>query len=149
MTRRSAIAFAAAAVLMVPGCGSANTGGGAADGSVEGATVGASTPPIQASDYDQSCATATDCVSVQEGNVCDPAAHQCANAAISKSAYDQYQADVAKALASCNNPGACGFESPPCCVAGKCQISTGSCPIADAAVDVATEAGPDADASAE
>jgi len=78
---------------------------------------------IQASNYRQSCAVDTDCVAVGEGNVCYPGSTNCSNAAINKSDYAQYQADVAKTNgASCYAPGSCGSESGPCCVAGTCQI---------------------------
>jgi hypothetical protein len=82
---------------------------------------------IQASNYDQSCAADTDCVAVAEGNFCYPGAGNCPNAAISKSANAQYQADTAKTrAASCPAPGGCVDESGPCCVGGKCQVG-GQC----------------------
>ncbi len=83
----------------------------------------ASAQIIQASNYDQSRATDADCVFVAEGNFCYPGATNCANAAISKSAHAQYQADVAKTrAASCYAPGNCGAEFGPCCVSGMCQV---------------------------
>jgi hypothetical protein len=122
------------------GCGTSRAGDG--DGSGEAASVDASAQVVQASDYDQSCATDTDCVSVTEGNVCHPSASQCPNAAISQSAFAQYQADVDKALTYCDDPSACGFVSPPCCVGGKCQAG-GQCSSAvptDASADTGTDA---------
>ncbi len=84
---------------------------------------------IQASSYDQSCKTDTDCVWVAEGDFCRPGAGNCPNAAISKSANAQYQADVAKTrAASCYAPGNCGAESGPCCIAGQCQVGS-QCPF--------------------
>ncbi|MGA7119673.1 MAG: hypothetical protein WBY94_06220 [Polyangiaceae bacterium] len=77
---------------------------------------------IQASNYDQSCATDSDCVAVGEGNFCYPGAGRCPSAAIRKSAIGQYQADVAKTwAAACIVTGFCpGFEGPSC-QAGMCQ----------------------------
>ncbi len=91
------------------GCGTATASDG--DGS-DAATVDANAQVVQASDYDQSCATDTDCVSVTEGNICHPSVSQCPNTAISQSAFAQYQADVDQALTYCDDPSACGFVSP-------------------------------------
>ncbi len=115
---------------------------------------------IQAANYDQACTVDKDCVAVSEGNFCYPGTGNCPNAAISQSAYAQYQADVAKTrAASCYAPGSCGDEPGPCCVAGKCQAGLqcplpaiccsdagecGACPGdagADAATDGVTDAG--------
>jgi hypothetical protein len=137
------------------GCGtsSADAGDGDMDGSAEAATVDANAQVVRASDYDQSCATDTDCLPVTEGNVCHPSAGQCPNAAISNGAYAQYQADVDKALTFCDDPSACGFLSPACCVGGKCQVGS-QCSNgvpADAAADTGGDAAKDggADASGE
>jgi hypothetical protein len=84
---------------------------------------------IQASNYDQSCTTDTDCVAVAEGNFCYPGAGNCPNAAISKSANAQYQADTAKTrAASCYAPGNCGTGPGPCCLGGTCSFSL-QCPL--------------------
>jgi hypothetical protein len=80
---------------------------------------------IQASNYQQSCTVDTDCVAVDEGNFCHPGSTDCpGSAAISKSDYAQYQADVAKTNgASCYAPQpSCPFESGPCCLGGQCQV---------------------------
>jgi hypothetical protein len=150
---RIALSFglvAVAPLLTGTGCSSTSAGAVAADGSVEAATVDANAPGlVRASDYDQSCTVDTDCVPVSEGNLCDPAASECPNAAISKSADAQYQAAADKALASCHAQASCAFPPGACCVAGNCHIATGQCTVADAAPDVATvDAGPDADACA-
>ena len=104
---------------------------------------------IQAANYDQSCMTDTDCVAVAEGDFCSPGAGNCPNAAISKSAYAQYQADTAKTrAASCYAPGNCGTEPGPCCVAGRCHFDS-QCFDASPLADAATHGGlADADACA-
>jgi hypothetical protein len=45
---------------------------------------------IQASSYDQSCTTDSDCIAVGEGNACYPCAIACTSAAINRSAESQY-----------------------------------------------------------
>jgi hypothetical protein len=99
---------------------------------------------IQASNYQQSCTVDTDCVAVGEGNFCNPGSTNCSNAAISKSDYAQYQADVAKTNgASCYAPGNCGGESGPCCIGGKCQMNAAcfnAVPAGDAAADTGADA---------
>jgi hypothetical protein len=123
------------------GCGTSTASDG--DGS-DAATVDANAQIVQASDYDQSCATDTDCVSVTEGNICHPSVSQCPNAAISQSAFAQYQADVDQALTYCDDPSACGFVSPPCCVGGKCQAGSqcSGAVLTDASADTGADGGP-------
>jgi hypothetical protein len=108
----------------------------------DGDCTDASAQIILASNYDQSCTTDTDCVSVAEGNFCYPGATNCPSAAISTSANAQYQADVAKTrAASCYAPGNCGEESGPCCVGGKCQVGN---ECGNLAFDASAETGADA-----
>jgi hypothetical protein len=77
---------------------------------------------IEAADYDQSCKTDSDCIAISEGNFACPGTPSCQNAAINKSAYAQYQADVAKThAASCVVLVACPFEPIPCCRGGTCH----------------------------
>jgi hypothetical protein len=77
---------------------------------------------IQASNYDQSCATDSDCVAVGEGNFCYPGAGRCPSAAIRASASGQYQADVAKTWAvACIAIGSCPAWGGPHCLDGMCQ----------------------------
>jgi hypothetical protein len=98
---------------------------------------------IQASNYDQSCQTDSDCVAVAEGNFCYAGAPNCPSAAISKSAYAQYQADVAKTNAAiCEAASSCVAEFGPCCQNGVCQ--TYDCRftamvVGDAAADASAE----------
>lgn len=101
---------------------------------------------IQASNYDQSCHTDDDCVAVAEGNFCVPGATFCPfSGAINKSAYAQYQADVAKTNAAiCGAGGSCGASLGPCCQSGTCQ--TGNTCAALPPPDAAADSG---DASAE
>jgi len=76
---------------------------------------------IQASDYDQSCKSASDCVLVAEGNFCQPAG--CPSAAINAGAYGQYQADVAKTNAAiCGGVTSCLGIAGVCCQDGMCQV---------------------------
>lgn len=83
---------------------------------------------IQASSYDQSCKADTDCIAVGEGDFCFAGAGNCPNAAINKSAYARYQADVAKTNAAvCQALSGCGLEFGPCCLSGTCHMG-GSCP---------------------
>jgi hypothetical protein len=84
---------------------------------------------IQASNYDRSCAVDTDCIAVGEGNFCVVGAGDCPTAAISKSAYARYKADVAKTNAAfCRAISSCGSGVPgPCCRNGSCQVGA-QCP---------------------
>jgi hypothetical protein len=76
---------------------------------------------IQASNYDQSCRTASDCILVAEGNFCQSAG--CPNAAINISAYARYQADVAKTNAAiCGGITSCLGLAGVCCQNGVCQV---------------------------
>ena len=77
---------------------------------------------IQASNYDQSCTTDSDCVAVAEGSFCYPGAGRCPSAAIRTSALTQYQADVSKTFAAaCVVLTSCPAFGSPSCVAGMCQ----------------------------
>jgi len=107
-----------------------------------GDCTGANVQLIQASSYDQSCQTDTDCVAVSEGNACDllPA---CPNATISKAALARYQSDLVK-----TRSGACSVvdSCTPyyfCCQGGSCLWGT-QCLTAPV---VAADAGPGTDAS--
>jgi hypothetical protein len=93
--------------------------------------------PILATNYDQSCKTDSDCVAISEGNFACPGASACLNAAIRKSAYAQYQADVAKTrAASCVVLVGCPAEPIPCCRAGTClEDFTCLSPPADGGAD--------------
>jgi hypothetical protein len=91
---------------------------------------------IQASSYDQSCNNDSDCVAVSE----DFCFIVCPNAAINKSAFAQYQADVAKI--TCGGVTSCGSIGGPCCRNGSCQMGDQCFAPADAAMQ-------SADASAE
>jgi hypothetical protein len=79
---------------------------------------------IQASDYDQSCATDSDCVPIAAGDFCHPNPG-CSNAAINKSALARYQADIAKTYGagSCTALSSCGFSQGPCCRQGTCLMN--------------------------
>jgi len=94
---------------------------------------------LHASDYDQSCTTAADCVAMAEGNLCPCA---CSNAAIAKKDEAKEEADAQRARAQCV-PVECGAcaQSRTHCIAGKCALevcdATGACPpeASDAGTD--------------
>jgi hypothetical protein len=94
----------------------------------------ASIPPIQASNYDRSCAVDSDCVAVAEGDVCTPCGVGCKNAAINVAARAQYQADVDRAFAAtlparneCVTTCRYYNSQGPCCLSGQC-VADGGCP---------------------
>jgi hypothetical protein len=107
---------------------------------------------IQASNYDQSCKTDSDCVAVAEGNGCYPGAFNCPYTAISMGAYAQYKSDIAKTQAAlCYVASGCALLFGPCCIGGTCRYGSpcaSPLPTGDAAAD-ATEAGDAGDAGAE
>lgn len=77
---------------------------------------------ISASDYDQSCKTASDCVGVTQGDLCRGKLCACVNAAVSASAQGQYQADFAA-----KNPGfdvvcPCPLGPAVVCQSGRCAL---------------------------
>ena len=81
---------------------------------------------VQASNYDQSCATDSDCVPVAEGSRCHPGGGGCPTAAIRTSALAQYQTDVSKSSANgCIAISSCGMYAGPCCHAGTCRMNQG------------------------
>ncbi len=95
---------------------------------------------ILASNYDQSCQTDSDCVAAGEGNFCIAGEGNCPSAAINKSAYSQYQADVAKTNASiCRGVSSCGAESGPCCRRGLCEMGIECSDSSDASSDAVSE----------
>jgi hypothetical protein len=74
---------------------------------------------IQASNYDQSCMTDSDCVAVSVGNACYPGFLNCTLGTINVGAMSQYNADVARTNAGiCTALSSCGAEGGPCCVSG-------------------------------
>jgi hypothetical protein len=102
---------------------------------------------IQASNYDQSCKSAADCVAVSEGNACFPCVIECPTAAITAGAKAKYMSDIektsgwqARASASCH----CPASFTPCCLDGVCHADlqcSGSviASAADASADAGTE----------
>jgi hypothetical protein len=89
-----------------------------------------SVPPIEASSYDQSCRSDSDCVAVSEGDVCTPCGIGCTNAAINAAGLARYKADVASANAATRlgmfgTPYQCVTTCPysrrPCCASGQCH----------------------------
>ncbi len=113
---------------------------------------------VQASNYDQSCQTDSDCVGVGEGYACECETVFCVTAAINASAYTQWKSDVEVAqyvsTLQCGCPigvvGATGKTGNACCSGGTCQ----GCPFpsgltGDAATDASTDAATEAAVSAD
>ncbi len=79
---------------------------------------------IEASNYDQSCKSDSDCVTVSVGNACEKCVFACGEnvGAINAAAIAQYTADVAMTPAGV---GFCGCPSVgvvvPCCRSGQCH----------------------------
>lgn len=102
---------------------------------------------IRASDYDQSCTQASDCMMINEGSCCP----QCQFGAINKSARTAYQ-DAAKKRQDACMGVKCAL--PPCaspalmCSDGKCALCLGNCFDAGPPKDAATDAPGDAPADA-
>jgi hypothetical protein len=119
--------------------------GGCAVAVACGSTATNGTTGIHASDFDQSCTTVSDCISINEGTGCCLA---CQYAAINKADSAKYQAKVKELQSSCTTAKC---AQPPCaapqlgCTAGKCTSCVGACgPMdaggGDAQSDAATDA---------
>jgi hypothetical protein len=95
---------------------------------------------IQASSYDQSCATDSDCTVVSVGEPCGTCAFQCeANVgAINVGARDLYTADVRRSEGVVTVP--CNCPPPPpdgnvsCCRGGQCHANS-ECMSSDAGLE--------------
>jgi hypothetical protein len=98
--------------------------GGGSGGSGNGGGGGGT---IRASDYDQSCAKASDCVAIYAG-VASCCGGSCDNAAINKSDESKYESDLAADKPTDCTGMACpaiACETPGvACVAGKCAIQS-------------------------
>jgi len=99
---------------------------------------------IQASSYDQSCKSDSDCAMVSVGNACAECIFACGEnvGAINVGALAQYMADVDKTPAGAASCGCPNFpRRPPCCRGGQCHADS-ECLSLDGSTDAA-------DASAE
>lgn len=110
------------AAAMVAGCGD------------EQETDGVDSYVIEADDYDRSCQVDADCVTIFEGDYCKCAA--CVNAAIAKTALEQFEGDREGAEACRDSRTRCGSltehrtveqatSCPPAravCEAGTCEL---------------------------
>jgi hypothetical protein len=97
---------------------------------------------IEASNYDQSCKTDSDCVAVSEGNACAPGFLNCPSVASNVDAMPQYNADVAMTNAAiCVWFGDCALSLPPCCRGGTCQTGGQCGPVLQGGTDAAADAG--------
>jgi hypothetical protein len=95
---------------------------------------------IEASNYDQSCKTDSDCIAVGEGNACYACVIECTSAAINISAHAQYLADVANTTGGSQSGVTCGcpIAFTPCCRGGTCHADF-ACQNPDAATDTGVE----------
>jgi hypothetical protein len=92
---------------------------------------------IQASSYDQTCTSHSDCVTVNVGNACEECVFACGISvgAISVEAMAQYAADVDKtpaAVVSCGCPSEQVIR--PCCRSGQCHADN-ECSSLDGSAD--------------
>ena len=94
--------------------------------STAGATLGfgCSGTVATASDYNQSCVEAADCVAVIDGDVCCG----CPNAAINKDAKADYDADLGECEEQCDIFCEATVVS---CIEGTCAVAAGE-PVCDA-----------------
>ncbi len=87
--------------------------------------VGCSTS-LDTSDYDTTCTTANDCITLPFGDMCDCS---CDQGAINKSSVNQYNDDRVK-IGGCNRLcGACPPLKPAVCVAGHCAVGSATAPV--------------------
>jgi hypothetical protein len=80
---------------------------------------------ISASNYDDSCSSASDCAVIAQGDFCaahDAAGCYCPDGAISSTEVAKYNSDVAAAGGPPNNICACIAIAGPCCLQGKCHV---------------------------
>jgi hypothetical protein len=96
-------------------------------------------PNISASEFNQSCVQATDCVQIGTGAGCCPG---CGDAAINKLDLSKYQAMDAQRQAACTgtlcDPGPCLYMGVAC-TAGRCV----ACPIQGCSASGGQDAGTD------
>ena len=124
MLRMALLAWTAPVVVTLVACSSSS---------------GSAPAQIHASDYDQRCTTASDCVVVNDGDVCG--CQGCGTAAVSQSAAMQYQADYQKLRSACGPSGPCPallcVVTIATCSAGTCQVchTNGCAGAADAGTD--------------
>jgi hypothetical protein len=79
---------------------------------------------IEASNYDQSCSTDSDCVGVPQGDLCDSSTCvNCVGAAINQSAQARYQSDLESRNSGVAEKCACLINGPtPVCSGGICTL---------------------------
>ena len=125
---------------LVPACGSAESssfGDAATDGAspADGPSTGFS------SNFDQSCATNTDCVAVEDDTPC---CNICLNATVNRSALPAFNAERARQASLCTTRDrqcalpACNTADHAACSGGRCvfvRCSGPVCPDADSGVD--------------
>jgi hypothetical protein len=79
---------------------------------------------VDASNYDQSCVVAEDCVIVTDGDLCSDC--RCPRAVINRSGLSDFESDVAAAEPSPANTCDCDAFLEVECVAGECRGIPGS-----------------------
>jgi hypothetical protein len=91
------------------------------------APISCSSPSIELSNYDQSCARDSDCVAIGVGPACVPCDLSCPNAAVNVAAHGKYLADVAMtpaaSITGCTVSCALAVVGP-CCSGGKCHAGS-------------------------
>lgn len=147
-TRSSVLGAATVCVLaFIVGCSGRTASGPSDDGGT--ASDGGACVDISASDYDTSCHTAADCITITAGRICDGTCF-CGGTTINASGKAAY-ADATQGIQG--GQCACGFEGAPQCIGGTCTLCTGAPndpPGCNIEVDAATgeqDSGADVDAS--
>lgn len=94
-------------------------------------TLAACSTSLETADYDTTCASPTDCVTLPMGDMCDCS---CNEGAINKRSVDQYNTDR-------THIGGCSRQCKPCpalqgatCTAGRCAVAPVT-PLADGGTD--------------
>lgn len=81
------------------GNGNGSTSSSSSSSSSTSGSSGATRTTIKASDFNQTCGTAADCVTVFQGDPCNPC--PCPNAAIARADFEKYTSDISSARATC------------------------------------------------
>lgn len=107
--------------------GSSSSSSSTSSTSSSGSPVGGNTT-IHASEFDQSCSTASDCIAVKEGDVC---ACSCPSAAINESDVGKYQSKVVQLKSSCSGTQGCGVS----CAQNHVECNASQCEVVQGAAD--------------
>jgi hypothetical protein len=135
---RTLIAALATATVTLAACTSSTTTNTNVDGGASGSNS------IRASDYDQTCASSSDCVGVYEGILGCCADQNCANSAINKKSETQYRSDTSARRTRCDPEPPC---APSLCDSIAATCNAGRCVLETAAGDAGSESGAPSDAA--